>query len=121
MTLAAVADSSFRISEENLRSSTSANINDQKLWEFTHIPQDWLIALEGSDYTLQVHATRTEEGYWVATSDEFSTYGDGETGENAVIDYLQVLREYYDGLVEEEGILSLFLKQELEKLRLFFQ
>jgi hypothetical protein len=74
--------------------------------------------LSSSQYLL-ITAQKTTQGYWTATSGEFAIYGDGNSVEDAINNYLDLLRDYYLDLDKEENILGPFLQKELSNLRKF--
>ena len=66
---------------------------------------------------VQLQLEQSEEGYWIATNPRIMTYGTGDSIEAAATDFLSMLKDLFDELVNSENVLAPHLLEELEYLR----
>lgn len=114
----------IKISDLQLSSDTDSQFQEisKKVIEDNLIDyQEVLIRFHLSSHALILKLGKTSKGYWIATSDEFTTYGNGNSAVAAIQNFVEILEEYYQELIDEEDILGPFLKKELSNLRKYFQ
>ena len=73
----------------------------------------------GTDLPLTIYTKKIEEGYWIVSSLDLDTYGVGDNKTDAITNFISVLFDYYQELLNEEEILGPHLISELTKLRLY--
>jgi predicted RNase H-like HicB family nuclease len=66
---------------------------------------------------LTVYIEQLEDGSFVARNPSIMTHGVGDTCEDALSDYQEMLIDYFKSLVESENILASHLCRQLEFLR----
>ena len=65
----------------------------------------------------QVQLENTESGLWLATNPNIATHGVGETLESAIDDFMSMLFDLYEELLDSEDVLAPHLLDELDYLR----
>ena len=66
---------------------------------------------------IELTAEQTQEGYWIVTNPQIMTHGMGDTCEQGVDDFKDMLFDYFKELVESETVLAPHLENQLNYLR----
>ena len=85
--------------------------------ELKYQPVEFLLYFKYSKQQIILNVEPTEEGLWLASNPRIYTYGSGETSEEAVSDFLNMLSDLYQELLDSEEVLAPHLKQELDYLK----
>ena len=65
---------------------------------------------------IELTAEQTQEEYWIITNPQIMTYGIGDTCEQGVDDFKEMLFDYFKELVESEEVLAPNLENQLKYL-----
>lgn len=66
---------------------------------------------------IELTAEQTQEGYWIVTNPQIMTHGVGDTCEQSIDDFKEMLFDYFKELVGTKEVLAPNLKNQLNYLR----